>query len=99
MFCATISYIPQGETKPLAKLAALNTLAALKTGCGGREVSVKTVLKVAAWAETRIVPALGPAVSTVDACPVLSVSALGGFTDPEPPVTTKFTRTALTPTP
>src|SRR5437763_1008106 len=60
--------ISPGETAPCRKLAALANVTLV--GPGRREVSVKLVLNVEVAAVTTMVPAFGPAVTVVEACPL-----------------------------
>src|SRR5579859_2879645 len=81
--------ISPGETAPCRKLAAF--LKVTLVGPGRREVSVKFVLNVEVAAVTTIVPAFGPAVTLVEACPLAPVGADDEPSEALPLVTVKVT--------
>src|SRR5437763_11202725 len=81
--------ISPGETAPCRKLAALANVTLV--GPGRREVSVKLVLNVEVAAVTTMVPAFGPAVTVVEACPLAPVGTDAEPRDAVPLVTVKVT--------
>src|SRR5215475_8266642 len=70
---ATIVAMLQGESEPNAKSAPFIKLPAVSVGPGGATVRLNCWLKPLELAVTVTAPAVAPALTVTEACPVLSV--------------------------